>query len=626
MLDGGEASPKILEPVMLSMLHYGLDGHAVWSEGPTVLGHLMTRVTPESFFEHLPSYQPDSQLAITADARLDNRDELFSIFRVPSDEQASFTDSELILNAYKRWGADCPKHLLGDFAFAIYDSLNQRLFCARDFFGIKPFYYYLSNSAFVFASDIAALLNSELVPAKLNLGYVHSYLAKPVFFHKELTFYTDVLKILPANWMAIERGKINRQEYWTPGKAAEVRFKNESEYVDYLLELLTNSVSSRIRSAYQIGSHLSSGLDSSTISVITARLLRQKNQDLHTFSWAPPPTPDEYPLADERSIVENISQKERTVHHYTRVTPQDILALRTRDITRHPDELLLYENIISRCAAENGIRVLLSGWGGDEAVAFNGRGYFSDLFRRGHWALLARELYLRTRLHEGNIWQGFRNDTLLPLLPDGIIRLLNPASPLVPRDFPLPATLQAGFAEKLSREKKIPLPNLRERPGIRNNQVRLLTSGHLTKRIESWAANGARSGIEYRYPLLDRRIIEFSLSIPGEMFFKDGWKRYLFRQTGNTLLPDEAQWQRMKVDAAFLKNPADIQIEALKLLRQDIIVRRDLLQSSGFVEPDVLIQGLSNIGSKDPEANRKQTDALRSVWLAYIEGKSSPGR
>jgi asparagine synthase (glutamine-hydrolysing) len=173
--------------------------------------------------------------------------------------------------------------------------------------------------------------------------------------------------------------------------------------------------------------------------------------------------------------------------------------------------------------------VLLSGWGGDEVVAFNGRGYFADLFRRGRWTLMARELYLRARLHQGNFWQGLRNDTILPLLPDGLIRMLNPASPLVQHDLPLPSTLQAEFADRLKRVKTIQAPNLRERPGVRNNQIRLLRSGHLLKRIESWAAK-ALERCRISLPLLDRRIIEFGLSIQKPCSLK----------TASTFPPD---WQ-----------------------------------------------------------------------------------
>jgi asparagine synthase (glutamine-hydrolysing) len=335
------------------------------------LGH-SDRVTPESFHE-AALRASGCTIDHHADARLDNREELFSIFQIPASEQASFPDSLLILEAYRRWGSDCPKYLLGDFAFAVFDEREQRLFCARDILGIRPFYYYLDRDIFAFSSDIAALLESPLVPVELNLSFVHSYLVKPVFFEKEFTFYQHVHKLLPATSIVIEPGKVTRQEFWSPGNSSEIRFQREEEYVECLLELLTDAVACRIRTAFPTGSHLSSGLDSSTISIIAARILRQDQQILHTFSWAPPPTPDEYPLKDERQIVEKISQIEQTIQHFTRITSQDIVSLQTRDITRQPGESLHFESIVCKLAAESGLRVLLSRWGGDEVVAFNGR-------------------------------------------------------------------------------------------------------------------------------------------------------------------------------------------------------------------------------------------------------------
>jgi len=621
--DGEPVSAAALHPMMEAMQHYGREGGSEWRSGAVALGHLMTHNTPESSREKLPFEHPDAQLAISSDARLDNRGELCSLLKIPAREQEALPDSQLILRAYRQWGSACPLRLLGDFAFAIYDAGKNRLFCARDSLGIRPFYYYSDGRIFCFSSDLAALLASQAVPEELNLETVRGALVYPNFYHKEYTFYQDVYKLPPATSLVIEPEKITREPYWSPGGSPEIRFTREGEYSECLQELLTEAVDCRLRSSFASGSHLSSGLDSSTIAVIAARRLRERGQDLHTFSWAPPPTPAEYPLMDERAIVEAVSQREGTIQHYTLVTPQDIYSQMSVDITRHPSEMLLLESIVARQAAEHGLRVMLSGWGGDEMAAFNGRGFFADLLRRGRWVQMWRELSLRAKLHEGSIWQGIRNDAILPLLPDGLIRAVKPGSHLLPHELPLPGIVQLPFAERLGRARALKAPDLRVRPGVRENQIRLLLSGHLMKRIESWAANGARYGIEYRYPLLDRRIVEFSLSIPEGLFFKHGWKRYLFRQAGDGILPDEVRWQRMKVDAALKKQPPSNLIMAYKMLRDEILAKREAIQGRGYVNPDGIIQGLEILTGAGRDENHDPQDNLRAIWLAFVENGQS---
>ena len=126
--------------------HRGPDGSNTWCEGPVAFGHQMLMTTPESLNENLPFHDEKAGLAITADARIDNRKELSKHLDIEDNE--NLADSYFILKAYEKWGENCPEKLLGDFAFAIWDSNKEQLFCARDHMGVKPFYYYLSDEPF----------------------------------------------------------------------------------------------------------------------------------------------------------------------------------------------------------------------------------------------------------------------------------------------------------------------------------------------------------------------------------------------------------------------------------------------------------------------------------------------
>ena len=611
-----------LDPIMSKMQSYGKDGCHIWQQNSIAFGHLMTYVTPQSIGEIIPYEDSQSKAVVTADARLDNRDELCHLLDIPKPDADGIHDSQLILKAYLRWGTDCPKHLMGDFAFAIYDSRERHIFCSRDIMGVKPIYYYINPECFCFSSDIAALLHSPDVPVELNLRYVRSYLELPFFYHKEFTFYENIFKLPPAHFLLVKPDKLIKRTYWKPGQTAKIQYKQEEDYIQHLQELLDKAVTCRLRSAYPVGSHLSSGLDSSLLAVLAARKLKEHGEPLHTFSWASPPSPEDYPLKDERSIVEMISQKEGTTQHYTDISEQVLTAYLMRDITIQPTETLIHEIVVSQVSAKNKLRVMLSGWGGDEIIAFNGRGYFADLFYRGHWRTMTRELYWRARLHKSNFWVGVRNKVILPLTPDILLKLLRPNSSQLQHHLPMPICLQPDFRVELSKVKLLNFPNLRERAGVHRNQTTLLSSGHLTNRMESWAYNGAEYGIEYRYPLLDQRIIEFGLSIPDYLYFKNGWKRYLYRRSAQKYLPSEAVWKRTKSDTALSTPTEEMNIHVYKDILSIIDKQRTLIVANKLIDPDALIRGISNYISRDIRKPNEQEDFSRGLWLAFLENSS----
>ena len=168
-LDERPVAASELNEMLESLAHRGPDGSGAWREGATGLGHRMLWTTPESLHERLPLADQTGKLAITADARIDNRQELIHLLGVADRPAEPISDSQLILAAYEKWGEQCVERLLGDFAFAIWDGRRQSLFCARDPLGVKHFYYYYSpGRAFVFASELKALLRLPFVPRRLN--------------------------------------------------------------------------------------------------------------------------------------------------------------------------------------------------------------------------------------------------------------------------------------------------------------------------------------------------------------------------------------------------------------------------------------------------------------------------
>ena len=560
---GQPADSQTVAPMMHALREYGRDGSRVWSESSIVLGQHSLHVTPQSLHEVLPLHNTKSQCCIVADVRLDNRDDLCEILSVDASDRADMPDSELILRAYEKWGVDCPDHLLGDFAFAIWDGRKQHLFCARDIMGVRPFFYHQDARQFTFASYILGV-RAAGVSDELDLELLSASLrATSNYSHGERTLFAGIRKLQRAHSMVVTADGIKTWAYWDPDKLPDMTMASDEAYAEPLADLLQQSVEARMRSAFPVGAHLSGGLDSSAITVLAARRLKEQGKQLTGYAWAaapdePLPRLADVPLGpreeidDERRLIELIGELEGVPVSYSSVTGSDMLANRFIVPGTNDDAEFVHEIATRRQATADGVRVMLSGWGGDELITFNGRGYLADLLQRGQWLKLYRELSAWGALRNRPIWKPLITKAMYPLIPNWFLERFRPS--LLPSGWnqqPLPGMFQPEFAARLAAAT--PLPHNRARPGVggRNLQRLLLAREHMPRRIEGWACAGGRVGMTYAYPLLDRRIVEMALTIPEEQSWKNGWNRYVFRNAMNGILPDEVNWNLTKVEPAL---------------------------------------------------------------------------
>jgi asparagine synthase (glutamine-hydrolysing) len=176
-------------------------------------------------------------------------------------------DEELILSAYEKWGEDCVKHLFGDFAFAIWDDRSQRLFCARDHFGVKPFFYTYIDGNFNFSSTLNDL--RPLVSNTLNEIAVGDYLLFGVNQDNSTTIFKDIQRLPPGHTLTIANNEIKIRPYWTPSLPAEVRYRDDESYVEHFSELLSRAVRDRLRTD-RVAISMSGGLDSTSLAAIAS--------------------------------------------------------------------------------------------------------------------------------------------------------------------------------------------------------------------------------------------------------------------------------------------------------------------------------------------------------------------
>jgi len=279
---------KPIDPIDLKIMqdelnHWGADNSGVWINGNTGLGHLMLYNTPESLNEIQPLYDSLSRLSITADARVDNREELYPLLQIRTPEEKLLPDSKIIMLLYKKYNADCVKYLIGDFAFAIWDEKEQKLFCARDQMGVKPFFYYNGADFFAFASEKKGLLCLQGVDKAIDKQFFYNKVFRNSVQAADTTIYKNIRRLAPAHTLTFypSANKIQLDHYWDLDAYKETRFQRKEDYYEALLHHFETAVQCRLRTVYPIGSQLSGGLDSSAITGVASHFLKSSNKRLN---------------------------------------------------------------------------------------------------------------------------------------------------------------------------------------------------------------------------------------------------------------------------------------------------------------------------------------------------------
>jgi asparagine synthase (glutamine-hydrolysing) len=492
-------------------------------------------------------HDAEHQLTLVADVRLDDRRSLLSALGCTTKDP---DDAELLLRAYVRWGVDCVDHLLGAFAFAVWDERSQRLFCARDHFGLKSMHYWSGGGRFLFATYAESVCDLSGVARVADPEAVAARRARHAGVARERSFFAGVLKLPPGELLVVDGGgSVRRTPYWRAEARPRLELPSRADYADALRDAVSTAVQDAVRDVGPFGVHLSGGLDSGALAVLAEQHLRRRDRHLEgLYSWSPTPV-GELADDDERIRVLRLAAQLGRTPDFTDLDEDDVRRHRQRAASLVSNDTLLYESAVMRAASERGLRVLLSGWGGDELASFNGRGHLAHLARTGRWLTLGREVDKRVRL------AGYRGREVpaaaLRELRRGLMPLLSPAAR--ERRGWLNTAFDRNF---VSDDERVNLLRAQVRQAVcdrgsaRATQLALLGNGHVTLRIEAWARAGAIWGIEHRYPLLDRRVIDLCLAFPDELWRQDGWGRWVFRAAMDPLVPAEVTWGPSKHEPA----------------------------------------------------------------------------
>lgn len=566
--DGRWVDDETIWAMLHAVPHHGPDGMSVRHFGSVALGNAKFSVTPEDEFDSQPFVSEMTGSAITADVRLDNRDELISLLAI--ENPLNVGDAELMLRAYDAWGIDAIPRFLGDFAFVIWDRRNAKLVCARDTSGRRKLFYRLDRRTFAASTEIQQLLQDTTIPICPNEERIRELLV-PLNMSRnekdfESTFYEGIVSVQAGHVLIVDSLDAHVHAYWKLGDVAELKYRTINEYVDHYRELFFDAVRVRLRSSRPIGVLLSGGLDSASIACVAQELYRigrAVDNGFTSFSMVFAGLE-----CDERDFIQDCQSKYGFPAHFIECSSLDPwFSAQQHGFLESPNAVAGdVTNALFSVVTEFGVRAVLSGDVADSCIVGSPL-VFDSLIRKGHFL----QAYGRFRSYHKASDEQLRTIMALflvaPLVPLSLQRRL--MSAYIRRRFSkdrsrlLPYWMTVGLCDDLAtRHLAAQLREERGRkfsnPG-RETEYRLLYPPEAPRPPAPWP-------VELWQPFADRRLHEFLLAVPPEVKFvpdptADGFyagSKQLVRKSLVGILPESVRTRKAKINfGSALSNALD---------------------------------------------------------------------
>ncbi len=498
--DGAPVARDLLGRMVEFLRFRGPDAQNLWCDHEIGLGFTLLATSGSGERDDQPFGIRDG-VWIVADARIDGRLELCEKLRsagAPLPPAAS--DAELILLAYQTWATDCMDHLIGDFAFAIWDGPRKQLFCARDHFGVKPFYYANVRGSFVFSNTLNCLRLHPSVSSDLNDLAISDYLLFGYNQNASTTSFEQILKLPAGHFLVCAEGKLRIARYWRLRRTSELHYDKPLEYLDNFRSLVRAAVLDRLPPR-PVAVLMSGGLDSSTIAATARQMLGDDSQGRLRA----------YAAVYDRLIPDRESDYASRVAKFCGI-PLTFLVADDYQLFEHWQEGdqgtpepcdqplgALDRDLYAKISAH--ARVVLTGEGGDPCLVPSPEAVGKLLKAGKFWELAAG--YLRCAWWQRSVpkvglrtWlrgRGSRAET--SKLPEWI----NPE---------LASKLDLAHREMEMEAGEIPMDVLRPKA------YKSLTEVRWTNYFELYDPGNSRHAVETRHPFFDIRLINFLLSLP----------------------------------------------------------------------------------------------------------------
>ncbi len=546
--DGAPVDRGLLRRMTEFMEPRGPDAQGVWADGSVGFGHTMLRTTWESQGEVQPRGL-GRELWITADARIDGRAELIAKLEGAGfDGLKDAPDVDLILRAYVAWGEDCLMHLIGDFSFAIWDAPRRRLFCARDHFGVKPFYYVRLSQSLVLSNSLDCVRLHPGTSGRLDDLAIADFLLFGANQDPGTTAFADVRRIPQAHSLTWGDGALRLRRYWSPQSDGHIRYRRAGDYVERFDEELERAVADRLRTS-SVGVFMSGGMDSSAVAAVAKKALSRNASSFDLRAYV---TVYDHLIPDEERYYSglvaeslNIPVRYLVADDYALYERWDQPELNTPEPNGDPQFAALNHDLV-RDTASN-CRVALTGFGGDPALLAS-PSYVSSMLRRLRLIDVA----------SGALTYALTCRAIPPIGVRTFIRRCLKGKPerwrpdypeWVNRDFERRLALHARWEELTRAEPQLDHPF---RPEAHEQFAS--PSPYWANLFESMDPGVTRTPLEVRHPFFDVRLVEFLLALPPLPWFLN---KALLRLAMRNVLPEEV---RVRPKAPLAGNPLEINL------------------------------------------------------------------
>ncbi len=543
--DGATVAARDLERMANALAHRGPDGRKFAIDGSAGIGQCLMRVTYEDQFDAQPLRDRAAGITLVADLRLDNREDLGAALGVGAQDLRDMPDSALLMRAYTKWGENCAEHLLGDFAFAIWDVHGAKLVLGRDHMGQRAIFYHRNEDFLIFASDAKALhAHPDVPPRAFTDAQIGRMLMHDMAPREDVSDGID--GVAAATVMTIDgHGVVAKRRYWEPHADPAHEGRDEAYYIAAYPRVLGEAVACRIRRAARTpGLVFSGGYDSAAIAGLAGPVLAGRKL-IAAASVMP---------ADYRGSI-------RHARPWVEMCARDMPYLDVHYVTREGINILsdlegaflrtgwpvgayhfVMQELLSTMA-KAGTRLIMDGHGGDYTLHPRGQAALARLFATLQCRRFFSELRGHRRMTGVSYWATLKREVVWLLLPRRATKLW-----MRLRHGPTPPwgdqPVAAAFAERLIAEGTVDTGKLRiaakpeiDMRGQMLNTLRRLMAGA----APGMAIEAARHGLELTRPFHDKRVVELSLAIPQDLYVKNGRNRYLACAALKDVYPREFQ-------------------------------------------------------------------------------------
>jgi len=526
------------------------------------LHQALTWNTPESKLESAPTICANTGRGICAWVRLDNRKDLGTKLSINSKQLEETTDPQLLLAAYHRWGERCVEHLLGDFSFCIYEPDQQSVFAARDPLGVKPLYYYHQDNLVVITSGARVFHAVNGLKLEPREEWLALYTLRQSMSFTD-TCWAQVKKLAPGHTLKLTRGKsLHLAQYFSWIDNPPQTFARDDHYLESYRLVLEEAMKCRLRTAYSLGTETSGGIDSSTVTGYAAKFRNPDIGELHTFGHAY--CDDEPAYILETSRLHNIANN----HIVTGTLSNSDMVARSLTILGYPEEHgngSGHEHFYRDCE-QFGIRTLLSGFGGDEVVTNPGMLLFRELLDHGQYATLWRNLPGSLIGRTARLFKRMHTDRKGATVTSSLTRAFAERWPLY--------VLRSDIVERYKiqdqymQQARFDADYRRINDFVLHNRL----GAFVSTRFDNCTLMAAARKVEYRWPLLDTRLVQQYLSTPSIEKYGAGYGRYLHRRAIEGIVPPKVQWKLLKDmgEPATTQKPDTAKLNRLNGLATDL--------------------------------------------------------